>query len=292
MKSINYIDIAKKLGKSNTDFSNEEKIFEEIWQVSKGFNFPETDMQGAKSKLFKKLDFDSSPIKKLSIWKKPSSYLVAASILFIIITAGILILKNAGSQNYYCKAGKTQTIKLADGSEVLLYGNSHLTVDKNFNSSNRDIQLNGAALFNVKHGLNLPFIVSADHTKITVIGTSFSLSNRKETKHFSIKVWQGIVDVFNQEGHQKVYAGMEINTAEETALFETKKTKDSSKYLAFENTAIEDIIFELESIYGIKLSYDIKLNNTKISIRTKATNINDVLKILSETLENPIVIKK
>nr|WP_068888140.1 FecR domain-containing protein [Pedobacter panaciterrae] len=117
------------------------------------------------------------PVRKNYMWLK-----IAAAIL-VIVGIGVIYknnlkepLPNASLITHFStKGGEKKKITLPDGSMVLLNARSVLTVDKNFNDKNREVNLVGEAFFDVTHNKNRPFKVHTEDFDINVLGTSFNV---------------------------------------------------------------------------------------------------------------------
>lgn len=91
--------------------------------------------------------------------------------------------------DYHSAPGQLQAVTLADGSEVLLDGDSAISVSLSEHS--RDIQLRrGAAFFQVKP-IGVPFVVHAPGAEINVLGTRFDV--RREPQGAQVTVEEGQV---------------------------------------------------------------------------------------------------
>lgn len=113
---------------------------------------------------------------------------IAASILALVI-AGYFLLKPAAEKTAAVpgpqpatseEAGiatryePRKTVILPDGTVVTLRSNSKIILDKNFNTSTRELHLSGEAFFDVKQQ-PIPFIVHTDEVNIEVLGTVFNV---------------------------------------------------------------------------------------------------------------------
>lgn len=117
------------------------------------------------------------PIRKNYMWLK-----IAAAIVVMVGVAVIFknnpkdaIPKVSLITHFSTEGGEKKKITLPDGSVVLLNAKSVLTVDKNFNDKNREVNLVGEAFFDVKHNKNKPFKVHTEDFDINVLGTSFNV---------------------------------------------------------------------------------------------------------------------
>ena len=82
-----------------------------------------------------------------------------------------------------------------DGTKVHLNAGTTLSYSKNFNSTSREVTLNGEAYFEVEKGSS-PFIISTDLAKVTVLGTKFNVRSREDG--FEIGVNEGKVKIENK----------------------------------------------------------------------------------------------
>jgi ferric-dicitrate binding protein FerR (iron transport regulator) len=71
-------------------------------------------------------------------------------------------------------AGEMLSLTLPDGSEVMLNSGSELHHNRLFGYTNRDIELNGEAYFDVQRS-DIPFRVEANGSLTEVLGTSFNV---------------------------------------------------------------------------------------------------------------------
>lgn len=87
-------------------------------------------------------------------------------------TAG---LKEGIKTLFIVPLGQTAEIILPDSSRVLMNSGSTLSYTPNFSPSNRNVELNGEAYFDVKKDSLHPFIVKTSSVNIKVLGTSFNV---------------------------------------------------------------------------------------------------------------------
>ncbi len=87
-----------------------------------------------------------------------------------------------------------QTIRLEDGSQVVLTPGSSISHHKGFSGSARDIRLTGQASFEVAKDSTRPFTVVAGGIATTALGTKFLVSTYSEQR-VSIRLFEGKVVV-------------------------------------------------------------------------------------------------
>jgi transmembrane sensor len=81
----------------------------------------------------------------------------------------------APSRSYRTAVGEVDTLKLADGSTVVLGPSSLLALGGAFGTGERETTLEGEAYFDVVHDDTRPFVVRTSTATLRDIGTSFSV---------------------------------------------------------------------------------------------------------------------
>jgi transmembrane sensor len=121
------------------------------------------------------------------------SWWVAALAAGLVIVAGTtLLLRNrhgigvekvaeSGARTYASPVGARDSVKLADGTRVLLGPGSALTVSAGYGRSDRDVTLRGEAFIEVAHRQSPPFTVHAGAATIRDVGTAFAVHSDSGT---------------------------------------------------------------------------------------------------------------
>ncbi len=133
----------------------------------------------------------AKPAAAVRRWRGPVLAVAAA------LTAMVGIAQWRGGtasveQVYVTTVGQRDSVTLPDGSTVVLAPGSRLTVASGFKSGNRDVTLEGAAFFEVKHDGAHPFVVHSRGAEIRDIGTAFSVKTDVNGR-VSVAVTHGIV---------------------------------------------------------------------------------------------------
>ena len=90
--------------------------------------------------------------------------------------------------------GETKVVALQDGSVVTLNTASEIVV--NYSDALRSVELiRGEALFDVAKHKVRPFVVTAGHTNVRAVGTSFTV-RRMDATPVQVLVREGVVEVF------------------------------------------------------------------------------------------------
>jgi transmembrane sensor len=85
-------------------------------------------------------------------------------------------------QAYHAPVGRSDSLVLRDGTRVLLGPGSELTLAAGYGEDRRDVELRGAALFDVRHDERLPFRVRAGSATVSDVGTTFAVRSDAGTE--------------------------------------------------------------------------------------------------------------
>ncbi|MEM8506873.1 MAG: FecR family protein [Bacteroidota bacterium] len=105
---------------------------------------------------------------------KPKIFALAATVALLIGLMGFFLVNN--TDVYRSGFGEIKTIRLSDGTEIMLNSGSELIVPNNFWKKSRAVTLKGEAYFDVTKNPELPFVVTTDKSVIKVLGTKFNLN--------------------------------------------------------------------------------------------------------------------
>src|SRR3546814_15029131 len=111
-----------------------------------------------------------------------------AACLCVVATLQLL-----GAGHHATATGEILRVPLRDGSAVTLNSNSEIDVD--FDEGIRHVRLlRGEALFDVAKDSSRPFVVEADSTRVTAVGTSFTV-HRVSGRDVRVLVREGVVEL-------------------------------------------------------------------------------------------------
>lgn len=108
-----------------------------------------------------------------------------AAVLALVLGAALVWRTASGPERevvaaaavHETRVGQLDSVRLADGTQVVLGPASRLTVTVGYGGSSREVELSGEALFDVPHDDTSPFIVHAGGAVIRDLGTTFSVRN-------------------------------------------------------------------------------------------------------------------
>jgi transmembrane sensor len=179
--------------------------------------------------------------------------------------------------------GQHTEVELADGSHIHL--NTDTQLDLSWHLRSRRVQLQrGQALFNVEHTVYRPFMVDANDTRVTVLGTMFEVWRKPDL--VQVTVLRGRVKVQtrneaiylseNQQTHatlQHIAAPVTVDAAMKTAWKDGK--------LIFDRTPLKDALQEMQRYTRTNIAaVDDALGNIPVSgvfDTARAENMLDLL---------------
>ncbi len=118
--------------------------------------------------------------------------LASAAALVLVVARQRSVGTPTQARVYATKVGARDSVQLSDGSRVILAPGSTLTVAAGYGATSRELTLEGAAFFDVKHDDAKPFIVKTRGAEIRDLGTAFSVKT-DERGGVSVAVTHGIV---------------------------------------------------------------------------------------------------
>jgi ferric-dicitrate binding protein FerR (iron transport regulator) len=180
-----------------------------------------------------------------------------------------------------------QTIRLEEGTIIRLQPNAVLSYPAHFARQHRTVSLKGEAFFNVKRNPAKPFIVHTGELVTEVLGTSFTIKASADEKEVEVAVLTGRVAVYqtadrgmkqrkevilkpNQKIDFSVHRKQLIPSLVDRPARLT--TKRQPPQLIFEGVPLQDVLTQLQAIYGI----DIFLENDALTACVLTADLTDL----------------
>lgn len=191
---------------------------------------------------------------------------------FTVILAGALVWTRATDQSdvpssavattYRTGPGAADSVRLPDGSQVVLAPQSELIVSAEYGKAGREVELRGVAYFDVIHDDSRPFAVHSSGATIRDVGTIFTVrgdsggSLRVAVQEGAVLVHragvpedQGVLlhqgDLATMTPGQPVVAWRGVVDADDVAW--------TSGRLVFKDATMADVASELRRWYGVEL---------------------------------------
>ena len=194
----------------------------------------------------------------------------AAVVLGIGVSLSTLYLTNqenlstVGNYKLVTSKGEKSYLQLPDGTRVWLNSCTTLEYAENYGHSNRSINLDGEAYFEVAKNKDLPFVVKANGIDVKAIGTAFNVSAYMEDSQLTTTLFNGKVAVQPTLTKQEVL--LEPN---QVAVYDKSRNKIEvvpydkklfaqwrGGFLSFEMMYLQDITKLLERNYNVVFRYE------------------------------------
>ncbi|GAB4277789.1 MAG: hypothetical protein Kow0068_01060 [Marinilabiliales bacterium] len=272
----------------NPDKFNE---LEKIWELSGEIISPEKlNPYNIKNNLINSIFYNGDAVYN----RKKTRYLGLKLAAVFILLASLLYVLNI---ILYPKEIKTITIAtdinkmdyiLPDGSSITLNNNSSITFPEKFVDT-RKVSVTGEIFFDVVHDENSPFIIQTGNSIITVLGTQFTVSEKKDL--LSVIVETGKVNIKNDNNSVVVQTGEKAIVDKKTKLIK-KDINTDKNYLAwktnsfvFDNTPLSEVFQTLENTYNINFEIkDKDIEKIPLTATFKGQKPETILTIIEETL--------
>ncbi|WP_400262666.1 FecR family protein [Sphingobacterium sp. SG20118] len=175
--------------------------------------------------------------------------------------------KPQDKHHFSAPKGTTMRLLLPDSSIVYLNSSSSMDLYASFGRTERQLELDGEAFFEVAHNKDLPFVVSAKNTKVAVLGTKFNLSAYVTDNAVKTTLISGMVDVSANSKHKQITPGQQAVVDSKNSIV-VEKTVDirtvlawKEGYFRFKNESIQKIMIDLAKWYPIE-DVDIRFHSS------------------------------
>lgn len=220
----------------------------------------------------------------------------AAAAVLVVAGAG-LIWKAASSRDaapltaaqsrFSTMVGALDSLKLPDGTHVLLGPGSSLTLADGYGSASRELILQGEARFDVVHDEMRPFIVHTDAATFRDIGTVFAVHSHAGSGA-RVVVTEGSVAVVSNKAHTTATlgAGDRATIAAEGALNVEVAAANSDDLawttgkLVFRDASVAQVTEDIRRWYGLELRVDSGLPTERLNVtfdRASASSVGGVV---------------
>ena len=226
---------------------------------------------------------------------------VAASILLVVSCSFAITRFSNNSSTLTTVADSKQSsvpevnkVILSDGTIVWLKGKSKIYYPTSFTGQEREVSLDGEALFEVTKDATHPFIIHCGSLTTKVVGTSFNIKNENDLHQIEVVVFTGKVSLSDQENKKQIVLlpNQKVTYQKNDHTFIKTNIQQAANYLAgtefdmkFEDISVAEVIKRIEK----KFNVTIKLRNADshqclISADFTDQSLAITLKLISESL--------
>lgn len=161
---------------------------------------------------------------------------------------------------YSAPSGQTREVSLEDGTRVLLNSGARLSLSDGFNVSERRVDLDGEAFFEVARNPEKPFVVCCRDNEYIVRGTSFNVSSYSDDRFSVVTLLSGRLEARVQDDVIMLRPGDELRI--DRSLGQISKTavdisesagwRDGGK-LSFCALPLKFVASQLSHRYGVQV---------------------------------------
>lgn len=199
---------------------------------------------------------------------------------------------SAAAREYRTSVGQRDSLRLPDGSTVVLAPGSRLTVAADFGATTREVTLDGAAFFDVTHDEAHPFTVHTASADIRDIGTAFSVKTTGEGD-VAVDVTHGIVALQARAG---AAAPVELRAGDRGVLARAavavkrgSVTADDVAWtrgvLSYRDASLAEVRADLRRWYGLELEVtDGTLASRTLTASFRGDSVSQVLRVIALAL--------
>jgi len=233
-----------------------------------------------------------------------SATLRAAAAVIVVAGAGVLWkvarpavrtapAVGAALVEYATTVGRVDTVRLADGTSVVLGPSSRIRLAAGYGGRARELTLDGQAFFDVVHDDGRPFVVRTSSAILRDVGTSFSVLSDLE-RGTRVAVTSGAVDVAAvaaTDGEPTVLHGGDRAEVLGNRMTVERGTVSSEELswtrgaLVFHDASMTSVASDLRRWYGIRLLVE---DSTLAARRVTATfdrgSVDEVGRVLAAVL--------
>jgi transmembrane sensor len=196
----------------------------------------------------------------------------------------------SAARTYETAARQIDTLRLADGSTVVLGPSSRLVLGEAFGSGARETALEGQAYFDVVHDDARPFVVYAARATLRDIGTTFAVRS-DSVLGTRVAVSSGAVDVVATAGGSTpptvLHAGDRAEVTRAGMRVERGTVTDDELswtrgVLEFRDASLASVAQELRRWHGVHLVVtDSTIANRRVTATFERAGIDDVARVLA-----------
>ena len=189
----------------------------------------------------------------------------------------------------YAGMGERREIVLPDSTHVWLNARTRLTLPEAFGPTQRNVQLAGAAFFEVARDKAAPFVVSTDKLRVRVLGTSFCMQAYEGSQQAEVVLEHGSVRLQTPAGVNLVTLQPDQRALYDAADDNLAITQVNASHLVLtqydlvtmSDATLHEIISHIETTFGVRLSVAGRYDDKRYTFNYQRSNsLEEVLNIV------------
>ncbi len=290
----------------NRLYFNSLKDQYEVWNLTDFAmpEFDEADVEAALDAINAKIDaIEETETKVVQMpWLRRNYKYVSgvAAALIIALFVGFLVRNPFNSTVTYAYNGQNESsYTLPDGTSVNFNSEGTLSHPKHFAKSERSVDFEGVAYFDVAKDEAHPFVLHCNNMDVEVLGTSFLLNAGKNAERYTVDLYTGKVKMTSFDEKGNILSVVEINPGERGVWNATESELKTMSYsevkedelltnhvLVFDNEKLSKIVEALEYIYKVEINLSESCASKKLTARfSDDESIDEVLETIAVVTE-------
>ena len=196
-------------------------------------------------------------------------------------------------------SGQLKDVYLPDSTLVSMAGNSTLRYDvKKYGKERRVVEMTGKAFFQVKRNEARPFSVHTAMTEVTVLGTSFQVSEQPDMTEVDVVTGKVRFAAGKEPEPVILTAGMSASYSNEKKEIDILKEENpnhlswKTKQLRFNDTPLEKVIRDLNEYYQVEITNKVDSPDSRLTATFNDLPLDEVLLVINQTLDIRLVPRK
>ena len=278
----------------------------EVWNLT-SFAMPELDEREVESALdavnakIDAIEESEDKVVQMPWLRRNYKYVSGVAAAFLIaLFVGFLVRNSMDSTVTYAYNNENEsTYILPDGSSVSFNGESTISYPEHFAKSDRSIDFEGVAYFDVTKDENEPFVIHCDNLDVEVLGTTFLLNAEKNAGRYFIDLYTGKVRMISFDEKGRELSHIEVAPGErgvwnvangELRIMSYSEVKEeelkNDRVLDFNDVSLSTIVETLEHIYDVEIDLDEAYTSKKLTARfSDQETIEEVLETISAVFD-------
>lgn len=242
---------------------------------------------------------ESAPSRRAVAPSRRRTFALRAAAVVAVVAGGALVWRTrqagdaaAVERTYATTVGQRDSVRLPDGSRVVLGPSSRLVVASGYGDPNREVTLTGEGYFEVEHDDAHTFTVRAGAATIRDVGTAFTVRT-DDADRVRVAVREGAVLLDGvTAGRGVVLHQGDVGVVQGTTHAQAQRGGASSDdvawttgQLVFREAPLSEVAAELRRWYGIELRVaDSALATRHLTTSFTSDSVDQVLHVIGLTL--------
>lgn len=223
-------------------------------------------------------------------------WMAAASVLLLLIGFGTYFVTEQNSPDWVAVTtdpGQLKEVYLPDSTLISMAENSSIRYDKKaYGKERRVVEMKGKAFFHVTRNESRPFSVYTEQTEVTVLGTSFQISEQPDGTDVDVMTGKVSFGATGCETEKVILtAGMSATYSMENKGITIQEEDNlntlawKTKQLRFHETPLDKVISDLNEYYQTNVINKAETPNLKLTATFNDLPLEDVLLVINQTLD-------